>query len=239
MKGNPLTGAWFVVRGAMRMGEPGLRRFVALPLLFNAVLMIVATWWLTHIVAAQIPTWLQWLYWAIVPIAFILLTLTFAYFFSTVLMVLSSPFNGFLSEQVERKSGTDFPAETLTALVVRTSKRELIKLRYLLPRYLLLLILSCIPVVNLITPLLWFVFGSWVLALQYTDYSFDNHQHSFNDTKQVLRENVFTALGFGALVSLLMAIPLLNWFVMPAAVIGATMMRQQCFPLLERSSKSC
>lgn len=229
-------GALFLLRGAMCMGEPGLRRFVALPLLFNTALMIAVTWWLSHVVAEQIPSWLQWLYWAILPIAFILFALTFAYFFSTLLMVLSSPFNGFLSEQVERKSGTDFPSETITALVIRTSKRELIKLRYLLPRYLLLLILSFIPVLNLIAPLLWFIFGSWVLALQYTDYSFDNHQHSFDDTKRALRENVLTALGFGGVVSLLMTIPLLNWFVMPAAVIGATMMREQCFPLPKQSS---
>ena len=34
-----------------------------------------------------------------------------------------------------------------------------------------------------------------------------------------------TVLSFGAVVAFLMMIPLVNWFVMPAAVIGATRLR--------------
>ncbi|MEZ5582290.1 MAG: hypothetical protein R3F37_05475 [Candidatus Competibacteraceae bacterium] len=38
-----------------------------------------------------------------------------------------------------------------------------------------LLVLFVIPGVNVIAPLLWLVFGAWMLALQYADYPMGNH----------------------------------------------------------------
>jgi CysZ protein len=45
-----------------------------------------------------------------------------------------------------------------------------------------------------------------------------------------MTSDTLTVIGFGALVSLLLTIPVVNWFVMPAAVIGATLMRIERLP---------
>ena len=204
----------------------------------NIIIMSAATWWGGTKVSGWIdqlvswlPGWLEWLYWLLMPLALLTLLFIMAYLFSTVLVTLASPFNGLLSEGVERQQGNVLPDESLLSVVKRTFGRELTKLGYLLPRYLILLVISFIPGVNLVSPLLWFWFGSWVVALQYVDYSFDNHGRDFREVRKILARDSFTALGFGMLVAGLMMIPVVNWFVMPAAVIGATLMRCERLPL--------
>ena len=66
----------------------------------------------------------------------------------------------------------------------------------------------------------------------------DNHGRSFAEVRQALGQESFTVLGFGALVALLMTVPVLNWFVMPAAVIGATLLRQQRMPFADGAGKA-
>jgi len=61
-----------------------------------------------------------------------------------------------------------------------------------------------------------------MMSVQYCDYPMDNHQFSFAAVKERLRRRRMTALGFGGLVSLMSSIPILNFFVVPAAVCGAT-----------------
>jgi len=232
MNGNPFLGWHYLWQGFLSLREPGLRRFVALPLLLNIVVMSAASWWGGHKLSswieslvAWLPGWLEWLYWLLMPLALLTLLLVMAYFFSTLLVTLGSPLNGLLSEQVERRAGVVIPEESLLKMIRRTFGRELTKLGYLLPRYLLLVVLSFIPGLNLASPVLWLWFGSWVVALQYIDYSFDNHGRSFAEMRKAMAGDNLTVLGFGGLVALFMMIPLVNWFVMPAAVIGATRLR--------------
>jgi CysZ protein len=237
MKGNPLLGWGYVWRGFQLLPQPGLRRFVALPILLNIVLVSLLSYngisWLDSAIdrgLGYLPSWLEWLYWIAMPLAVVTVLLIFAYFFSAILVTLASPFNGLLSEKIEQQRGSAIADEALSRMIGRTFRRELTKLGYMLPRYLLLLLVTLIPGLNLASPVLWFWFGSWIVALQYLDYSFDNHARSFAETRAALASQSLTVLGFGATVALLMTIPLVNWFVMPAAVIGATLLRLEQMP---------
>lgn len=237
LRGDIGLGGRYLLAAFGRLNRPGIRRFVFGPLLLNAVLLSVFGVWFFGVaddglarIATWLPSWLSWLYWLLLPLLLLLMMLLLMYVFSTVLMLIGSPFNGLLAEQVEREQGAEFPAESMTHLLVRTFARELRKWRYFLPRYLILAILMLIPGVNLLSPLLWFVFTSWVLALQYVDYSYDNHGDDFLETRKALASQPLTAIGFGAVVSGLMLIPIVNWFVMPSAVIAATQLRVACFP---------
>lgn len=229
MKGNPIVGANYLMVGFKHLKDAGLRSFVVLPLLLNIVFMSLLSWWgvellsgWTEAFSSWLPSWLQWLYWVIMPLAGIALVIMLAYSFSTILMVLMAPLSGLLSERVDKQLGNELPNESLLALTRRTLWRELVKLAYLLPRYLLLLIISIVPVLNLAAPVLWILFTSWVLAIQYGDYVFDNRQLSFKQARQAFAGQLLTMLGFGAAVMFVLTIPIVNWFVIPAAVIGAT-----------------
>ena len=234
MELNAVSGLHYLGRGFSRLKEPGLRRYVVVPIVFNALLMSLASWWavswlntnLTEF-SEWLPTWLSWLYWLLMPIAVFLVLMIVAYFFSTVLVILMAPFSGLLSERIEQQVGVTLPSESLWSMTKRTIWRELLKLAYFLPRYLLLALLGFVPIVNVLAPLLWGVFVSWSLALQYCDYSFDNRQLNFKQTRQAVRGQGLRALGFGGGIMVLMSIPIINWFVVPAAVIGATEMNLQ------------
>jgi CysZ protein len=231
MRGNPLLGVRYLGRGFSLLTNKGLKRFVALPILINAILMSALIYFgggylLDKIqgVIDWLPSWLSWLYWLILPVAALTIISITLYFFTAMLNFVASPFNGLLSEAVEEQvGGAEIPDEPMAELISRTLQRELKKLGYFIPRYIGLLVISFIPVVNIISPVLWFVFGAWVLTLQFLDYAVDNNGHSFADLHQALKLQPLTNIGFGVMVAIGFMIPVLNLFVMPAAVCGATL----------------
>jgi CysZ protein len=204
---------------------------VAIPILINALLMTALIYfgggWLLEKIQGFVdffPSWLSWLTWIITPVAALTIISMTLYFFSAVLNLVAGPFNGLLSEAVETKiAGTEIPDEPIGELISRTLQRELKKLGYFIPRYIGLLVISFIPVINIVSPVLWFVFGAWVLTLQYLDYALDNNGHSFQDLHQALKLQPLTTLGFGFIVAVGFMIPVVNLLVMPAAVCGATL----------------
>lgn len=231
MRGNPLIGMRYFGRGFSLLSNKGLKRFVAVPILINTLLMAAliyfgGSWLLDKVqwVVDYLPNWLSWLTWIITPVAALTLISMTLYFFSAVLNLVASPFNGLLSEAVETKvAGAAIPDEPMAQLISRTLQREFKKLGYFIPRYLVLFIISFIPVVNIVSPILWFIFGAWVLTLQFLDYALDNNGHSFADLHTALKLQPLTTLGFGFVVAVGFMIPVVNLLVMPAAVCGATL----------------
>lgn len=235
MSGNPVRGGRYLLRGFRLILEPGLRAFVVLPLAINIILFVGAIWllalefdrWVDYWVA-QVPQWLSFLDWLLWPI-FALLVLVLVYFsFTLVANFIAAPFNGFLAEKVEARERGAPPAapdwKALLALVPRTLGRELAKLLYYLPRVIFLLLLTLIPGLQLLAPLLWFLFAAWMMAIQYCDYPMDNNGVPFKAMRRQLKARRGTVLGFGALTSLGLTLPGINLVVMPAAVAGATLL---------------
>ncbi|WP_454255860.1 sulfate transporter CysZ [Pseudomonas sp. Marseille-Q8238] len=240
-----ISGPAYLGEGLKLIMRPGLRLFVLLPLTLNLLLFIglivlamqqFGGWVDTFM--PKLPDWLSFLQYIIWPL-FVLLVLLIMFFTFTMLAnIIAAPFNGFLAEKVEvvARGRDDFPPFSwaeLTAMVPRTIGRELRKLGYFLPRALPLLILSFIPVVNLVATPLWILFGVWMMAVQYIDYPADNNKLGWDDMLAWLREKRWQSLGFGGAVYLALLIPFVNILVMPAAVAGATL-----FWVRERKSVS-
>ncbi len=178
---------------------------------------------------SYVPDWLQWLSYLLWPLAVISVLLVFGYFFSTIANWIAAPFNGLLAEQLEARLTGATPPDTgifgIMKDVPRIMKRESQKFAWYLPRAIVLLILYLIPGIGqTVAPVLWFLFSAWMLAIQYCDYPFDNHKVPFKEMRTALRTRKITNMQFGALTSLFTMIPLLNLFIMPVAVCGATAM---------------
>ena len=109
-------------------------------------------------------------------------------------------------------------------VVPRSLGRECRKIVYYLPRLIGLLLLTLIPVVNLVASPLLLVFGVWMMAVQYIDYQADNDQVGFIDMLRWMRGHRGVSLGFGLPVYVGMLIPLVNLLVMPSAVAGSTLL---------------
>lgn len=230
MRGNPGRGAQYVVKGLGLVMKPGLRRYVFMPLLINIVIFSLGFYyafsffggWLTGMLAS-IPSWLQFVEWLAWPTFFIMFLLISGYTFSIVANVVAAPFNGMLAEQVEiRLVGEGaVPESTWSDLLKQLPAifgRELAKLWYYLPRAIFLLLLSLIPGLNILSIL----FAAWMMFVQYIDYPMDNHRIKFRPMLKKIKQRRFLGLGFGGLVMVLSMIPILNLFIMPVAVAGAT-----------------
>ena len=230
-----LTGPQYLAQGLKLVLSPGLRLFVLLPLAVNTLLfigMIVLAMqqfggWVDTFMPG-LPSWLSFLECLLWPL-FVVLVLVIMFFSFTLLAnIIAAPFNGFLAEKVEvvLRGRDDFPPFSwaeLTAMVPRTVGRELRKLAYFLPRAIPLLILTFVPVLNLLAAPLWILFGIWMMAVQYIDYPCATNKVSWDDMLAWLREKRWQSLGFGGTVYLSLLIPFVNILVMPAAVAGATL----------------
>jgi CysZ protein len=100
---------------------------------------------------------------------------------------------------------------------------ELRRIGYLGKWMLGLLIVSMIPGLNLLAPVLWAAFGAWGCALEFFAYPLENKGLLFPAQKILVGRVRLGALSFGGLVLVGLGVPFLNLLVAPAAVIAATL----------------
>ena len=236
MRGDVAGGTRYLVRGAKMLNHPSLRLFVLVPLIVNIVifgsLLTVGYGYVTELMdwlLGKLPGWLSFIEWILWPLIALTTLLISGYLFSAVAMIIASPFNGLLAEKAEelitgRKVDGPEGLGAALLLVPRGIVREILKLAYYIPMALFVLLLSVIPGFNALAPALWFLLGAWMMSIQYVDYPMDNHELGFGDVKEAVRSRRLSSLGFGGMVALCSGIPLLNFFVMPSAVVGATLL---------------
>ena len=230
LKGNPVSGAAYLLRGLGLIAEPRLRRFVVIPLAINILLfgalVAVAADQFVDLLKQLLPEWLDWLRWLLWPLFAISILLVLFYTFTLVANFIAAPFNGLLAEAVERHlTGRPLPSGTFTEalkMAPRAFAAEGKKLVYLLMWSVPLLILFIVPGLNVLAPFLWLAFSAWMMSLEYADYPMSNHGLLFPAPKVKLAEKRLTALGFGGAVMVMTAVPVLNFLAMPTAVAGAT-----------------
>ena len=231
---QPLSAIDHLSHGARLIWRPELRVFVLMPMLANILLLGGLCWWaLAQLDALDLwliewlPSWLEWITGLLWPLAVLTLLLGVALVFNLVGNWIAAPFNGLLAERTEillrGQAGAELSVKQMAADLPRIMKREWQKLAHFLPKAIGCLLLNFVPVVGtLLAPLAWFVLAAWMAAVQYADYPFDNHRVSFTQMKEALRQQRGGALSFGAVVTLLTMVPLVNLVIMPVAVCGAT-----------------
>ncbi len=225
--------------------SPGLRRYVCLPLLIN-VLVFAGLGWLLF---GTFTHWMSslsffdrfsdvWLIGALQSLfkflagAVLIVILLFS--FTLVANFIGAPFNSLLAEKVEAKlsgmpSTVDGSVAFLIKSIPQTLASEMAKFFYLILWMIPIGIMHFIPVVNILAPLLLFLFGAWMFALEYIDYPMGNHGLRFGSVKKALKKKRSSAMGFGCVVALLSAIPVVNLIVMPWAVASATVLYVENF----------
>jgi CysZ protein len=231
MKNNPFSGALYFLRGVRLIFAPGVRAYVAVPLAVNVLLFSALIYFGTgefgELLDWLLPDWLDWLSWVLLPL-FVVVALVIVFFtFSLVGNLIAAPFNGLLAEAVEcHLTGTTIPGgwKKMLADLGRTMASELRKLAYIVLWGIPVLVLFVIPGLNVAAPFIWMLFGAWMLAISYVDYPMGNHSLTFPEQRRRLGERRYLALGFGGAVMCALAIPVLNFLVIPAAVAGATIL---------------
>lgn len=209
------------------------RIYIILPIIVNLILLSSLGYYmftnlkdLVFNIFEEIPSYLNFL--AYIISAFLSITIIFVscYIFSTLATIIASPFYGLLADKAEmilnQSHGEDMTIPQLIKDVPRILFRELKKQMFFLPLALACLIISFVPGLNLISPVLWFGLTAWMGCLQYCDYAYDNHKIPFNSMQRDLKNNPVATLSFGTVIALSLSVPVLNILIPPAAVCAGT-----------------
>jgi CysZ protein len=236
-KSGLFTGLGHMRRGFGLIVQPRVRRFVIIPLTINVGIFLLALWGLVStldtFMARYLVGWPEWLHSVLWLIGAAAASLLVFLSFSIVANIVASPFNGLLATAVEAHlNGTQSVAAMSSSNIVSEIARSMIgesrKLIYIALRSLLLLgvsaVLAFVPVINLALPWLWFLFGAWMLTLEYLDCPLTNHGQLFPVVLEKMREHRAMAFGFGSGMTVMTLIPGLNFIAMPVGVAGATSM---------------
>ena len=208
---------------------------MVIPLLINTALFGALVYfgvsWLVDFAGDMLPGWLDFLAWILVPGFVVAALMAGFYTFNLVANLVAAPFNGLLAEAVERhltgRSPPDPPSAAgepsrgarpdprpprcASSPTWRSGRCR---------RWLLFLV----PGVNVVAPFVWMVLGAWMLAVTYVDYPMANHGIGFAELRARLAERRLLSLGFGGAAMAALAVPVLNFLVIPCAVAGATAM---------------
>ena len=222
---NPLLTVGYLLKGLQLLGSPELRKFILIPILINIVLYSIAFalgyYYVDELIRQFIPGWLQWLDWILWPLFFISFFIAGFFTFTVLANLLAAPFYGKLSAKtLAIITGQAVASNEQPMVKVMTA--ELKRALYFVTRALPLLLLSVIPGLNVVAPFLWALFGAWGMALEYMAYPLENAGLLFSEQKQLLKKVRLGALSFGGLAAMGLTIPVFNFIVAPAAVIGAT-----------------
>ncbi|MCO6440021.1 MAG: sulfate transporter CysZ [Nitrococcus mobilis] len=245
-----LHGITYVPQGFRLLTAQGLRRFVLLPIAVNVLVFAGLLWWgaewfhtlLLWLLPPAIPSehsgalgqlltflegTIRWLLW---PLFLLAAVVVMFYTFTALANLIGSPFNSLLSARVEQHAtgapplqgpkGKAFLAEAIEAIM-----DELRKIVYFALLGIPLLVLFIIPVVQVVAPFLWGLYGAWIIALEYGDYPLGNRGIPFREQRRITHQHRLLHLGFGAGVLCMTIIPFVNLVAMPTAVIGATLLQ--------------
>lgn len=224
----------YLQQGFSLIQHKSVRGFVIWPIVINAFLFacmsIYAYGEMTHWIESwmqDLPSWLAFLT-AIIKFIIVLLLITLAMFsFAIITTLITAPFYCLVAEKValvlkHEVPNTPMTLDAIWQLCWRSLGREAQKLLYYLPRTLLILIISFIPAVNVISPILWSLWGAWLMSLQFVDYAADNDMISAVECRTQLGKDKINTLLLGGLIMLGMVTPVLNIIMGVVAVAAAT-----------------
>ena len=224
------SGCGYVITGFKLILKPGIRLFALIPVLVNTLLFAGLIFYGANQLSSLIHylsslwAWAEWFSWLLWPLFIIIILIVVFFCFSIVANLIAAPFNGFLAEAVENMlTGKNtnnpinlakLPAELLAAFISESRKFV-----YFIVRAIPLFLLLAIPFIG---PAIWFLFGAWMLALEYLEFPLSNNGLLFSETREVLTARRQLTFGFGMGVMFISIIPIVNFIAMPVAVIGAT-----------------
>lgn len=222
-------GPRHMLEGFRLLLRPGVRGFMLIPLLGNTLFYTAAAALAFYGLDSALDRWLpasvDWLRWLLFPVLAILLLVVAFFTFTLVANLILAPFNGLLSEHVERSltgQAARAPDETVMQAMRRSLRQAVRRLGYIGIRLLGVFVLGFIPVVGLLALPLGLLLGAWFLALEFSDNPLGNWGWDFQRQRELMRAHRAGFIGFGLTAMGLSLVPVLNFAVIPAAVAGMT-----------------
>lgn len=218
--------------------HPVLLKFIIIPFLINLVVFSSVVYlgldFFNRKVVQYIPQGEAWywvfLYYAAWILAVMVTAVLVFFLFTVVGNLIASPFNDLLSERAEESllgqgAETAFSLKGFLQDARSTLVNELKKMTLFLIGMVLLLLLNLIPVLGqLVYSVAAILFTLFFLVVEYLGYVFGRKNYSFRDQSRYIWHRKFLTLGFGTGVLCMLTVPFLQFFCLPLAVLGATLL---------------
>ena len=218
--------------------KPGLLKYLAIPFAINLLVFFLSVYFgldlFDHMLKAYAPSTDVWygmiLYYLAWTVALLLTTVVVFFSFTVIGNLIASPFNELLSERCEglrlgglpeqRFSVGRFWQESKFALLF-----EIKKLAVFIICMLLLAAINLVPgfgsaIYAVLAPLLTMFF----LVVEYLSFVLMRKQLNFTEQRRYIFKHPILMTGFGCGVFCLLAIPFAQFFCIPLAVVGATLL---------------
>lgn len=218
--------------------KPGLLRYLAIPFAINVLVFSLSVYFglgmFEKMLETYAPSTEVWygviLYYLAWTVALLLTTVVVFFSFTVVGNLIASPFNELLSERTEEmKTGIGGGERFSVGRFWRESKSalftEIKKLAFFVGGMLLLLSINLIPGIGaMIYAVLAPLFTLFFLVIEYMAFVLMRKQLNFTEQRRYISRHPILMLGFGCAVFCLLAIPFLQFFCIPLAVVGATLL---------------
>ncbi len=172
----------------------------------------------------------SWLNWLVIMGQFFIIIILFLFYFSLfkfIFLIIGSPVFAYLSEKTESIiEGKDFPFSFPQFLkdIVRGIKIALRNLLWQTVYVVTILILSFIPVVGWIAPLVALLTECYYFGFSMLDYSSERHKLSTSQSIAFIGNHKGLAIGNGLVFYVMHLLPFIGWLLAPSyAVIAATL----------------
>lgn len=233
---------------AFTLARPALWPWVALPVALMVFAILGVTWgvwtWTPGAFAAAFPPpgpgLLASLYWAAVAYVMLVLFVAGVVVAWAASTVLATPFYDVLAANVEA-AVNDRPEPPLTlSLLLGDAARSiahtfLASLLFGAGSFALLLV-GFVPVVDLLVPFAELGLAALFVARELLDFPLSRRRLSFVEKLVFFRAHFWAFAGLGAVSTVLLCVPVLNFVSMPAAVVGATLLVVQLESAAGRAS---
>jgi CysZ protein len=234
-----VRGFSYPLRAVKFLGQkPGLLKYLAIPFAINLLVFSLSVYFgldlFDHLLQAYAPSTEVWygmiLYYLAWAVALLLTTVAVFFSFTVVGNLIASPFNELLSERTEILKSGPLPSERFTigrfwSEAKRALLVEIKKLIFFVVVMLLLLAVNLIPGIGqaiyaVAAPL----FTLFFLVIEYMAFVLMRKQLSFAEQRRYITRQPLLMLGFACAVFCLLAIPFVQFFCIPLAVVGATLL---------------
>jgi CysZ protein len=227
----PFTGPAYLLEGFRRLRLPRLRRYVLMPVVGNVVIFLLAAvclfFGLDFLLDRWLPEGFDWLRYLLFPLVAAAMLAVGMLAFTLLAALLLSPFLGRLAAEVDQMEGIsppDQPPAGWLAGLRADLGLELRRLAYIATCLLGVLLLGLTPLLNLLVAPVGVLVSSWLLAVEYAGNPLGNHRQSLREQLTLLRSARWTVVGFGLASFGCSLVPIVNFVVVPASVIGITLM---------------
>jgi len=232
-------GFSYPLRAAKFLGKkPGLLKYLAVPFFINVLIFSLSVYFgldfFQNTLETYAPSTEVWygmiLYYLAWTVALLLTTVLVFFTFTVLGNLIASPFNELLSERAEelrsgQKNAQPFQLRRFLGDAKHALLTEIKKLSVFVICMLLLFAINFIPGIgSLLYAVLAPTFTLFFLAIEYMAFVLMRKQLTFTEQRQYITKKPVLMTGFACSIFCLLAIPFLQFFCIPLAVVGATLL---------------